>query len=96
LAAVKVDVSILSQARPIAVNSEAELINALDPDRDGLILRDGRHQALFLPHVWGGIPDPRVFIRALKRKAGLAPDHWSTETRAFRFSVESFGQSEGH
>jgi AmmeMemoRadiSam system protein A len=51
LAAVKVDVSILSQARPIAVNSEAELINALDPDRDGLILRDGRHQALFLPHL---------------------------------------------
>ncbi|MFO0197326.1 MAG: AmmeMemoRadiSam system protein A, partial [Alphaproteobacteria bacterium] len=96
LAGVKVDVSILSQPRPIAVNSEAELINALDPDRDGLILRDGQRQALFLPHVWGGIPDPRVFIRALKRKAGLAPDHWSSETRAFRFSVESFGQSDGH
>ena len=96
LAGVKVDVSILSQARPIAVNSEAELINALDPDRDGLILRDGQRQALFLPHVWGGIPDPRVFIRALKRKAGLVPDHWSPETRAFRFSVESFGQSDTH
>jgi AmmeMemoRadiSam system protein B/AmmeMemoRadiSam system protein A len=96
LSAVKVDVSILSQPRPIPVNSEAELIAALDPDRDGLILRDGRHQALFLPHVWGGIPDPRVFVRALKRKAGLVPEHWSAETRAFRFSVESFGQSEGH
>jgi AmmeMemoRadiSam system protein A len=94
LPAVKVDISILSQARPIPVQSEAELIAALDPDRDGLILRDGRHQALFLPHVWGGIPDPRVFVRALKRKAGLAPEHWSAETRAFRFSVESFGQSD--
>ena len=94
LPAVKVDISILSQARPIPVQSEAELIAALDPDRDGLILRDGRHQALFLPHVWGGIPDPRVFVRALKRKAGLAPEHWSSETRAFRFSVESFGQSD--
>jgi hypothetical protein len=35
-----------------------------------------------------------VFVRALKRKAGLAPEHWSAETRAFRFSVESFGQSD--
>jgi AMMECR1 domain-containing protein len=32
LAAVKVDGSNLSQPRPIAVNSEAERINALDPD----------------------------------------------------------------
>lgn len=85
-----------SQAHLIAVVSEAKLFTAHDPHGDGLILGNGHRQALFRQHVWGGIPRPRIFIRALKSKVGLAPDHWSSEMRAFRFSVESFGHSNGY
>jgi AmmeMemoRadiSam system protein A len=84
-------ISILSTPRHIPCESEAELVRALRPDVDGLIVRDGDRRAIFLPSVWGGIPDPMNFIRNLKRKAGLAPDHWSPSFQAFRFSTESFG-----
>ena len=90
LADLTVSVSILSHRRPFAVANEDELIYGLEPDRDGLILADGQRSALFLPSVWSSLPDPRVFVRQLKQKAGLPADHWSPTLRAFRFRTESF------
>jgi len=88
---INLHISILSTPRRIVCNSEAELARALRPDIDGLIVRDGKQQAIFLPSVWEGIHDPLHFIRSLKRKAGLAPEHWSENFQAFRFTTESFG-----
>ncbi|MBM3523067.1 MAG: AmmeMemoRadiSam system protein B [Alphaproteobacteria bacterium] len=85
-----IHVSILSHARPIAAGSEAELVRALHPDVDGLIIRDGGRQAIFLPSVWSSIPEPLRFLRQLKRKAGLAPEHWSADFRAWRYMTEAF------
>lgn len=90
LGRVAVHVSILSHPRPIAAPSEAELLRALHPDVDGLIIREGNRQALFLPSVWASLPDPANFVRQLKLKAGLPADHWSPEFRAWRFSTETF------
>jgi hypothetical protein len=36
------------------------------------------------------------FIRSLKHKAGLAPDHWSPNFQAFRYVTESFGDPQPH
>ena len=85
-------VSILSTPRRIDCASEAELLRALRPDVDGLILRDGDRQSLFLPSVWEQIDDPQAFVRQLKLKAGLPSDHWSPTFEAFRFETESFGE----
>ena len=87
---VAVHVSILSHPRPIPCASDEELLRALQPDVDGLIIRDGQRQSLFLPSVWASIPDPKLFLRQLKLKAGLAADHWSPEFRAWRFATEMF------
>ncbi|HXJ01972.1 MAG TPA: AmmeMemoRadiSam system protein B [Micropepsaceae bacterium] len=84
-------ISILSTPRRIRVETEAELAHALRPDIDGLIIRDAGKQAIFLPSVWEGIHDPLSFIRHLKHKAGLPPDHWSPSFEAFRYVTESFG-----
>ncbi len=84
-------ISILSTPRRIACTSEAELIAELNPDVEGLILRDGERRSLFLPSVWAQVPDPLTFVRQLKLKAGLAADHWSEAMEAFRFTTESFG-----
>ena len=89
-------ISVLSTPRPIHAASEAELAGALRPDVDGLIIRDGRQQALFLPSVWEMIRDPVSFIRELKQKAGLPPDRWSPTLEAFRFVTESFGDDAAH
>jgi AmmeMemoRadiSam system protein A len=83
-------VSILSTPREMEFDSEEELRAALRPKRDGVILTAGKRRGLFLPQVWAGLPDARDFLERLKRKAGLAPDYWSDEIRAFRFTAETF------
>ncbi|HWA61272.1 MAG TPA: AmmeMemoRadiSam system protein B [Caulobacteraceae bacterium] len=94
LAQLEFHVSILSTPRRIPIASEAELLASLRPDVDGLIIRDAGRQALFLPSVWAQVPDPVQFLRHLKLKAGLAPDHWSSTFEAYRFVTESFGEED--
>jgi hypothetical protein len=75
--------------RPLPAANEAELLAALRPGVDGLVLREGGRRATYLPAVWEQLPDPAEFVRQLKRKAGLAPDHWSPALRFDRYEVES-------
>ena len=91
LAALRLDVSILSHPRPIPAGSESELVSALEPDRDGLIVTAGKRRALFLPSVWRHIFDAREFVRQLMAKAGLESNCWPEGLEARRFRVESFG-----
>ena len=91
LAQLDFHISILSTPRRIRCGSEKELVDALKPDVEGLIIRDGDKRALFLPSVWESLPDPLMFLRQLKRKAGMAPEHWSETFEAYRFETESFG-----
>ena len=91
LAGLRLDVSILSHPRPIPTESESELVAALEPDRDGLILSSGKRRALFLPSVWRHLPDARAFVRQLMAKAGFEAGRWPEGLEARRFRVESFG-----
>jgi pyruvate formate lyase activating enzyme len=88
----KIDVSIavLSSQAPIEAANEADLLAQLRPHVDGLVIRDEglKRSALFLPHVWSGIPDPARFLARLREKAGLPTGHWSPEFRAYRFIAE--------
>lgn len=90
-ARVQLEVSVLTPPRPVPCASEAELIAALQPGLDGLILTDGPHRGTFLPAVWAQLPDPADFLRQLRIKAGLAPDHWSPGLRVARYRTETFG-----
>jgi AmmeMemoRadiSam system protein B/AmmeMemoRadiSam system protein A len=90
-ARIEVGVSILSHLRPIAFSSEAALIDALNPDIDGVVLTLGDKRGLFLPQVWESVRAPDEFLRHLKIKAGLKPDFWSKKLQAYRFTTESFG-----
>ena len=85
----EVSVSLLSPLEPIRAGSEAELLASLRPGVDGLVLREGRRTATFLPAVWESLPDPREFLHALERKAGLAAGHWSPALRFERYRTES-------
>ncbi len=87
LGGLHIHVSVLGPIEPLAVTSEDELVRGLRPGVDGLVLEDGPHRATFLPAVWRQLPDPRAFVHALQRKAGLPEGHWSPATRAFRYGV---------
>jgi hypothetical protein len=92
LDALHIDISALTPARPIELGTEADLITQLEPGIDGVILAEGPRRGTFLPSVWEQLPRPEDFLRHLKRKAGLSPDHWSAEMRAWRYRTESFGE----
>ncbi|PAU80414.1 AMMECR1 domain-containing protein [Halovibrio salipaludis] len=91
---VHLELSILSRPEPLPVASEAELLAALQPGEDGLILEDGVHRGTFLPAVWESLPEPVDFVRQLKRKAGLPSDYWSPSLTIKRYRTESFGEDE--
>ncbi|MGR9093179.1 MAG: AmmeMemoRadiSam system protein A [Gammaproteobacteria bacterium] len=91
---IEVQLSILSPQQPLAVASESELLNVLEPFVDGLTLEDGANRATFLPKVWEQLPDPAAFLQQLKAKAGLAPGHWSTTMRFWRYHAENFSETQ--
>jgi hypothetical protein len=85
-----IGVSVLSTPEPLAFSSEQDLIARIRPGIDGLILQAGDRRGTFLPSVWETLPEPREFLRQLKKKAGLAPDYWSEKIRMQRYTTESF------
>jgi len=86
----EIHLSVLGPRTPIAAASEDELIGALRPGIDGLVLSDGSRRATFLPAVWESLPDRRRFVAELKRKAGLPERYWSSSISFERYVTESF------
>jgi AmmeMemoRadiSam system protein A len=82
-----IDVSLLGPPQLLHAASETELISALIPGRDGLILTDGPRRGLFLPAVWDTLADPADFVAHLKDKAGIA--RWSSDIAAQRFETRT-------
>lgn len=88
LGRLEISISILTPPEPMQFASEAELLEQIQPQVDGLVLQAGYHKGVFLPSVWESLPDKREFLRQLKRKAGLPGDYWSEEVRVSRFRTE--------
>jgi AmmeMemoRadiSam system protein A len=84
----EISVSLLSLLEPLCVDSEAELLAALRPGVDGLVLLEGAKRATFLPAVWDSLPTPRDFLAQLMHKAGLSAGYWSTTLRFERYTVQ--------
>jgi AmmeMemoRadiSam system protein A len=92
--AISVEVSLLSADERLEVRDEEDLLARLRPDIDGLVLEYGHHRSTFLPQVWESLPDPRDFLTALKRKAGLPADFWSPQVNVSRYGVTKWKEGE--
>ncbi len=91
-ASLRIEVSVLGEARPLAAASEAEARAALQHGVDGVILEWRGRRATFLPQVWEQLPQATAFLNALKLKAGLAPDFWADDLRLARYPVRKFAE----
>ncbi len=92
---VEIEISVLTEPRPLAFSSSEDLVRKLRPGIDGVVLRIGRHGATYLPQVWEQIPDPTEFLNNLSEKAGLPPGAWrASDTVVFTYQVEAFKESE--
>ena len=89
VARLDIAISMLTPLAPLPAASERELLDALRPGLDGLVLRCGAAMATFLPAVWDIFPDPREFVSQLKVKAGWSPSFWSAEVTVQRYQAET-------
>lgn len=83
----KFAVSILTEPRKIVFDTEEQLLEKIIPNEDGIIIRDGDFQAVYLPSVWAEIPDKNEFLESLKKKAGMDENHFSETFEAFKFNT---------
>ena len=85
-------ISVLSPLELLPPMTEDELIAALRPGVDGLLIAAGGRRATFLPTVWEQVPEPRSFLTHLQHKAGLRPGFWPRDSRAWRYTSTEFGR----
>ena len=93
LALTRIEISVLSPTEDMPVANREDLLRQLTPGSDGLVLRDGRCHATFLPKVWEQLPEPESFLAQLLKKAGLPEDHWSDTLQFERYRSTSFTES---
>jgi AmmeMemoRadiSam system protein A len=88
---VKIEVSILTDPRPLAYSDAEDLLRKLRPGIDGLIIKKGYAQATFLPQVWEQLPDKKEFLTHLCLKAGLDGRAWKSEKlEVLTYQVQAF------
>jgi AmmeMemoRadiSam system protein B/AmmeMemoRadiSam system protein A len=86
----EVEVSLLSAPKPIHFADEADLHAQIRPGEDGLILECEGKRATYLPQVWEGMPDKRVFLQELAKKAGLPEGTRIARCKLQRYRVRKF------
>ena len=93
--ALRLHISVLGPLERLDVRCEEELVAALRPGADGLVLRLGELRGTFLPDVWESLAEPRAWLRALKRKTGLPADFWSEAVEVQRYGTTSIEDGPG-
>lgn len=83
----RVEVSLLSRPKALRFADEADLLDQIRADEDGIVLEADGRRATFLPQVWESIRDKRQFLRELTRKAGLPADVRLARCRVSRYRV---------
>ena len=89
-----VEVSLLSPPQAFTVADEADLTRQLCAGIDGIVLQYEHRRATFLPQVWETLPEPREFVAALKKKAGLREDFWAAGVNVARYTVIKWKEQE--
>ncbi len=73
---IEIEVSVLTEPRPLAFRDPEDLLRKLRPNVDGVIIRQGYASATFLPQVWEQLLKKEDFLGHLCLKAGLPRDAW--------------------
>lgn len=88
---IRIEVSLLTEPKPLSFDSPETLAGSLRKGVDGVLIKKGGTSATFLPQVWGQIPSPEAFLSQLCLKAGLSKTAWRTEgLDVFTYQVQHF------
>lgn len=78
IASLHIEISILTVPERLNYDDAADLLEKLNPGKDGVIISKGYYSATFLPQVWEQLPDREEFLGHLCYKAGLSRNEWRT------------------
>ena len=88
---VQIEISILTDPKPLSYAGPSDLLKKLRPDVDGVIIKKGYHQSTFLPQVWEQLPKKEEFLTHLCVKAGLNGDEWKKgDLEVSTYQVQAF------
>jgi len=91
---VEIEISILSEPKPIEYIDSNDLIKKLRPNVDGVIIRKGDASATFLPQVWEQLAGTEEFLSHLCAKAGLPSDSWKkSKLEVLTYNVQYFEEA---
>ncbi len=88
---IHIEISRLTEPVRLDYRNPEDLLAKLRPGVDGVILRDGRSRATFLPQVWEKVPDKAQFLNQLCQKMGASADTWERKhLDVLIYQVEEF------
>jgi AmmeMemoRadiSam system protein A len=73
---ITIEISCLTRPEPLEYKNPEDLPRLIKPNLDGVVIRDGRQRATFLPQVWEKIPEPEAFLEELCMKMGAPANLW--------------------
>jgi len=85
---VEIEVSVLSELKPVSYSNESELLEKLERGKGVLLCKRGL-SATFLPQVWNQLSDKREFLEHLALKAGLPASGWR-DAEFFTYEAQVF------
>ena len=88
---VNIEISVLTDPKPLPYSDGEDLLSKLRPDIDGVIIKKDYAEATFLPQVWDQLPKKEEFLNHLCLKAGLKGDEWKLEKlEVSTYQVQAF------
>ena len=90
---IKVEVSLLTPAKPLEYSSIEDLKSKIRVGKDGVILKQGHYQSTFLPQVWEQLPSFELFFAHLCKKAGLKEICLKDKPEISLYQVEEYKEN---
>jgi AmmeMemoRadiSam system protein A len=88
---IEIEISYLTRPEVLLYETPSDLLEQIRPNIDGVVIRDGRRRATFLPQVWEKIPNAEEFLEQLCMKMGSPPDLWRRKKLdILTYQVEEF------
>ncbi|MGD8368339.1 MAG: AmmeMemoRadiSam system protein A [Desulfobacterales bacterium] len=92
---VDIEISRLTVPEDLHFETPDDLLEKLKPGEHGVILGIGYRRATFLPQVWEQVPDKRLFLEHLCRKAGMGRNCWKEKGLSVQvYRVEHFSEKD--
>ena len=89
---ITIEVSLLTPPQEVMYSDIDDLKQKLRPNIDGVIIKDGMHQATFLPQVWQELPTFEMFMAHLCQKAGIFTNCLNNHPTIYTYQVQEYGE----